>query len=366
MGEDSGAVGAAAGVGCYVVTEKVHGANFCILATFAAGDTVDVCFAKRTAVIGKVADAEDFYNCRSAGLLRILAPLGEAVLRHVSQNDGTCPGAVAVHIYGELFGGRYPHPEVDAIKGLEPVQIGVWYAPDLHFMAFDIAVDVGGQPRTYLDFAVAHDVCRRCGLLFAQPLKTGTLSECIEFDIEFETTIPQQLGYPPLPPGAAGAPRNLAEGVVIRPQTEPPITSGLSAGRKESARGLFKQKISAFSEKRYQNDDWRKGKSGHSGIAAAITDTERSRYEIIANITDVRLAAVLSKIGRVDAHNKAECRRLLEDFKEDVREALEEPDAEALRNSPQLQEELDQMSRDLITQTLLTGTKRQQRNLSQK
>merc|ERR1712217_1022580 len=98
-------------------------------------------------------------------------------------------------------------------------------------------------------------------------------------------------GYPPLPLGAGG---NLAEGVVIRPQSEPLKRPGAGAGRKESARGLFKQKIAAFSEKRYQNNEWQKGKAGHAGVASGVTDVERSRYEVIANVTDVRLAAVLS------------------------------------------------------------------------
>merc|ERR1712048_462441 len=184
-----------------------------------------------------------------------------------------------------------------------PVQIGVWYAPDLHFMAFDVAADVSGQ-RLYLDFADARDICTRCGLFFVEPLRMGTLEECLDFDIEFETTIPLRLGLPPLPPGAGGAATNLAEGVVIRPQKEPLKRAGAGVGRKESARGLFKQKIPAFSEKRYQNDDWRKGKAGGMGVAAAVSDIEKSRYEIIASVTETRLAAVLSKTGRVDAANK--------------------------------------------------------------
>jgi hypothetical protein len=40
MGEDSGVVGASVGTGAsnaYVITEKVHGANFCIIASFEHG-----------------------------------------------------------------------------------------------------------------------------------------------------------------------------------------------------------------------------------------------------------------------------------------------------------------------------------------
>merc|ERR1712061_678807 len=95
-------------------------------------------------------------------------------------------------------------------------------------------------------------------------------------------------------------------------------------------------------------------------MAAAVSDIERSRYEIIANVIETRLAAVLSKIGRVDVANKEACRRLLEDFKEDVCEALEEEDAVTLRNSLELQQELDQLSRTLITHKLIGKSRARQ------
>merc|ERR1719375_989102 len=100
----------------------------------------------------------------------------------------------AVHIYGELFGGRYPHPQVRP-EPWQPVQCGVWYAPGLHFQAFDVAVDVAGV-RSFLDFSVAREACEACGLPFAIPLHQGSLSECLEYPIEFETTIPSRLGLP--------------------------------------------------------------------------------------------------------------------------------------------------------------------------
>ena len=62
-----------AGVGAssaYIVTEKVHGANFSIIAAFDAHGGPVVHFAKRTAILGGAHNAEDFYICRSTGLLR--------------------------------------------------------------------------------------------------------------------------------------------------------------------------------------------------------------------------------------------------------------------------------------------------------
>jgi Rnl2 family RNA ligase len=355
MGEDSGSVGAAAlsaSTNRYVVTEKVHGANFCLIARSLGPASVDLKFAKRTAILGGVDDAEDFYSCRSTGLLRSLAPCAEHVLRAVEARISGSNGALAVHIYGELFGGKYPHPEVPSVPGLEPVQCGVWYSPSLQFMAFDVCVELPSQPRQFIDFDVARHLCEAGGLRFAQPLCEGTLAECLDFSYEFVTTIPGLLGLPDMPEDAEEG-RNVAEGVVVRPRQEPSSRASASSskgGGKESARGLFKRKIEAFSEKRYQNDDWRKGKAGGGGAAPTVNEDEITLIEIQACVTEQRLAAVMSKIGRVDPLDKASLARLLSDFEADVMEALEEADAGRLRQSVALQEHLRQLSKELINQ----------------
>merc|ERR1712060_1002264 len=101
--------------------------------------------------------------------------------------------------------------------------------------------------------------------------------------------------------------------------TEPPtcLASSARAG-KESTRGLFKRKIAQFSEKRYQNDEWKKGKAGGGGRAPQLAAEELTRVEMMALVTEQRLANVLSKTGRVDPGDRAACRQLLEDLKEDV------------------------------------------------
>ena len=37
--------------------------------------------------------------------------------------------AATLSIYGELFGGAYPHSEVAAVPGMAPVQTGIWRWP---------------------------------------------------------------------------------------------------------------------------------------------------------------------------------------------------------------------------------------------
>jgi len=351
MGESSGAVGASGnGTGRYVVTEKVHGANFCVIAAFVGGGAVDVCFAKRTAILGRVEDAEDFYSCRSSGLLGQLRPLAEALLRHLARPGGPAAGTAAVHIYGELFGGRYPHPDVPVVGGLQPVQVGIWYAPDLNFMAFDVAVEPENGQRAYIDYAAARKACESCGFLFASPLFEGTLSECVDFPNQFETTVPSRLGLPHLATSEDGM-QNLAEGVVVRPCKEPRSRCS-GAGRKESGRGLFKRKIPQFSEKRYQNEDFKKGRAGHCGVAPAISDVESARYEIMACVNEQRLAAVMSKIGRVDPRDQLACRRLLEDFIKDVCDSLEDAEAAVLQGSLELQQELEELCSEVMHNSL--------------
>ena len=102
------------------------------------------------------------------------------------------------------------------------------------------------------------------------------------------------------------------------------------------------------------------------------------RYEMLAAVNQQRLDSVLSKSARVDAADKAACRRLLHDFKVDVAEALAEDGllkpATTERNMPALQQlavrhaplhaELEAASRTLITKFLrgvgasLTGPSR--------
>jgi hypothetical protein len=129
MSETSGSTGAAAGKSfpdSYIVTEKVHGANFCVIASQTSLDPAPIVkFAKRTAILGGPEDAEDFYGCRSAGLLRQLAPMAEEAFQMLAAADSQESPLRAVHIYGELFGGCYPHPDIPAIPGIQPVQVGI-------------------------------------------------------------------------------------------------------------------------------------------------------------------------------------------------------------------------------------------------
>jgi hypothetical protein len=117
-----------------------------------------------------------------------------------------------VYVYGELFGGGYPHPDVPPVPGVSPVQTGCWYAPGIELCAFDVAVLFdGARERVYLDQAEAARMCEGAGLMFAQPLFHGIYEDAFAVPLGFETTLPALLGLPSL------GPTNKAEGVVLKP-----------------------------------------------------------------------------------------------------------------------------------------------------
>ena len=106
----------------WVVTEKVHGANF----SFSwEGGTLG--FAKRKA---QLSIHDQFFAFQR------LLPLLEQDLRRLFHSLESELGEGTIVLYGELFGGHYPHQNIEPVAAVEAVQTGVWYAPDIHFYAF--------------------------------------------------------------------------------------------------------------------------------------------------------------------------------------------------------------------------------------
>lgn len=215
--------GAAPPGGPWVALEKLHGAQMVVAI---AGDTV--MFGKRKAWLRH---DDPFFGWQ---LLR--APLTLAV-----QAAKDRLGAHTVVLYGELFGGAYPHPDVPAVPGLAPVQTGIWYAPDLRYAVFDVLVADGeADEGEFLAHREVAALAREIGVDSPPILHSGPRPTVLMVPMRQPTRVPQTLGLPALP-------GNLAEGVVLKPD----------ARARPSARIVYKQKIAEFDELRFgESEAW--------------------------------------------------------------------------------------------------------------
>ena len=88
----------------------------------------------------------DFTNL-TLGLLSLNRNERQGLGAHQSQHPPTQPPLFVVfNITSSVFhfacgaGGWYPHPDVPPVLNARKVQKGVWYCPDVRFIAFDVCV----------------------------------------------------------------------------------------------------------------------------------------------------------------------------------------------------------------------------------
>lgn len=294
----------------WVVMEKIHGANFCFIT-----DGREVRCASRKQVLGP---QDDFfgYQAVSARLRQKILDLYALV---VPPAPAGSPGVQTfrVLVYGELFGGSYPHPDVPPDLTVQPIQTGIFYAPSIEFCAFDIAIEErSSQPRVYLDYDAAMKLFEQAGLFYARPLLIGSFQEALNYPLGFSSTIPRRLGLPPLPT------ENKAEGVVIKP-----LKTILLPGGKGLTRPLLKRKIAEFAEdQRYhQAEKW----------APPRLTTEQSALDLLTweafnLVTANRLQSAVSKSGALTPGDGKRAQQVFRLMVEDVLEQLEEQHAAAL------------------------------------
>ena len=179
------------------------------------------------------------------------------IVKQYASNDikASASGDVArLTIYGELFGGAFPGlptpPDVIA-----PVQEGIYYHPDLDYMAFGATVmlqppadQAGGTltdkavTKVELDFLPTMELLKSCGFFTAEAIHLGSFTDCCNFDINFTTTIPARLGVD-LKARKKIAAINLAEGIVCRTNV---VQSVPVTGHKPDDHCMFKRKRDDF------------------------------------------------------------------------------------------------------------------------
>ncbi|OUL28757.1 RNA ligase family protein [Nostoc sp. 106C] len=314
----------------WVVIEKIHGANFGITTNGS-----EVRFAKRKEFLQP---EDDFFNYQS--LKDKLAQQVKEIFR-ILQSETPLQ---KIYVYGELFGGEYPHPDVPAVNHVQAVQTGVYYSPKIEYCAFDIVgmVSESVTGRYYLDYQIALKLFQHVEIMAAEPLFIGKYEEALAYNIEFESTIPKALGLPKLPLV------NKAEGIVIKPLTSIYIEIG-----KQRIRPILKKKIPEFAEdsRFHQAKKWTV--KPQPIITQQMSIEKELSQEMLALVTPTRLNNVISKVGRVSANNKKQRQQLLELLVKDVLEnfmeeyesifsALEDADRQSMI------EQLSQSSQQLV------------------
>ncbi|MBD1834379.1 RNA ligase [Cyanobacteria bacterium FACHB-472] len=315
----------------WVVTEKIHGANFCIVT-----DGSEVRFAKRKEFLQP---DKDFFGHQSLQI-----KLAQQVKDIFQIIQAERPQTFIVSVYGELFGGEYPHPDVAAVPNVQAVQTGIYYSPKIEFCAFDIAVEENSKTakRDYIDYDKALKIFQQVEILGAKPLFIGKYEQAVAQNIEFDSTIPALLGLPKLPFS------NKAEGIVIKP-----VKSTYIVTPKGRIRPVLKKKIPKFAEESrfHQAEKWTSQKSATA--TNSFSDERWLKEVMLALVTENRLINTMSKVGRISGKDPKTLEKVFQLFVNDVLEAFNESYESILKTLPErsqqtLIEQVEQESKKLM------------------
>ncbi|MFC3757585.1 RNA ligase family protein [Chryseobacterium tructae] len=273
----------------WVVTEKIHGANFSF-----SYENHTLKYAKRREYL---AWGDDFF-----GFQIVVNKLENKIISLFEHLKTAIPGC-RYTIYGELFGGKYPHPEVPAAEHLQAIQTGVYYAPDIHFCAFDIGIVNDLEIKYYLDYETAVSYFDRFDVPYVKPLLIGKFNEALNFSTRINSPIPtQQFGLPELE-------QNLIEGVVIKPYN-------LRDHELVSNRPIIKLKNPEFDEqeKFHKAEKW-------SFVPDVSSKSESLSFiidELRMYVSHNRLESVISKVGALDINNPLRISEIKSEFLQDI------------------------------------------------
>jgi Rnl2 family RNA ligase len=251
-------------------------------------------------------------------------------------------------VFGELYGGRYPHPSVKAVPGVQAVQTGIWYSPDVEFCAFDLAV---AQPSatTYLDYQLAMELFWQCDVPHALPLFVGKLQDAIAYPLGFQSKVAQTLHKLP------ALPDNKAEGVVIKPMRELQVTAAGKSGAGVKVRVIFKRKIPEFSEdRRYSGAKKWDDDAPSSNSVSSVQHPQQALATLLLEadtmLVPPRLAAAISKIGPISSGNRPRLKQVLRLLQEEILDELG-------RQLPGLLEILQPLQRQQLEEAISIGGK---------
>ncbi|GAA1981829.1 RNA ligase family protein [Catenulispora subtropica] len=253
----------------WVATEKVHGAHFALVC-----DATGVRPAKRRELLDED-DLDGFF-----GVSRIWPTVAVAAARCATTLRESAAEDAVVTLYGELAGGGYPHPDVPAVDGAQPVQTGVWYAPDLFWLLFDAQLTVGDR-RWWAAERDLREAAEEAGLTLVPVVARGGLARLQDLPAVFPSRVPALFGLPYIED-------NLAEGYVLKPALE-----WEEHGDGDGTRPMLKVKQKAFAEdERYAGArPFLAPPEGAAGVPAWLV------VQAAALLTPARAAAAVSKLG---------------------------------------------------------------------
>lgn len=275
----------------YCITEKIHGANTQICYNY---KTNEFEYGKRTC---QIASDEKCYNVQNEfeKIKEKVVFLANLIISKTQKDIET------VIVYGEIFGGCYPHKEVSRDNKATKVQKGVYYSPHNEWRAFDVAYTVTGEDKFY--FLCGHDFFDFCkeADIETVPLLTITtsLDEALKYPNDKPSIVYQQFNLPQLED-------NIMEGVVIKPWD-----SDLWMGQ---SRVIIKNKNARFAEKSHEKK---------VNIQIDVPETvKKAMEEMSAFITEARVNNVISHLGEVSAKDVGKIIGLvsvdvLEDYKKE-------------------------------------------------
>lgn len=273
----------------WVVTEKVHGANFSFIY-----ENQILKFAKRKDYLNW---NDDFF-----GFQLVVNEFEERIVQMFEDLSFKIKASKYI-IYGELFGGEYPHKEVVSNNDIQAIQTGVYYSPTINFCAFDIAIQTQESSlKSYLDYETALHFFEKHEIFHAKALLIGKLEEALNFDIRINSIIPKQLNLPDLN-------KNIIEGIVVKPFNQ-------LDNKSSRVRPIIKIKNPEFDEQKkfHQAKKW-------NYIPNVTSNTEELTFvldELRNYVTLNRLDSVTSKIGTINFNDNDRMSEIKTEFLRDV------------------------------------------------
>ncbi|GHV43129.1 hypothetical protein FACS1894180_1320 [Bacteroidia bacterium] len=257
----------------FIVQEKVHGSNVSFIT-----DGAKMEFAKRT---GVVEEGEKFYDYEE--LFERYRP---KILNLYKSVKAKYADLQTLIVFGEMFGGNYPHKDVKNNHKISIIQKGVAYCPTHEFYGFDLYCHCGLDPQSpeqkhyFLPVEDTNLFFANGGFIYAKTLFSGALEECLNHPNAFPSTIYKEFNLPEIED-------NICEGIVIRPAEPLYLRNG--------SRVLLKSKNARFAEKKSI-------KKRAPKVFVEPTYSENLKQllpETELYITENRLNNVVSKIGEI-------------------------------------------------------------------